>query len=1373
MKLRTISGSAANNQTPGGYVREKVLLPKKMSVTEAAKILGIGRPAFSNFLNGNASLSPEMASRIERAFGIPTQKLHELQALFDALQAKAKGSPSNTKAYVPPFLNIIANEIETWASSIGARSRLSVFLRILVNSTGVSLTKVDFPGNNDAERPGWDGWIEANEGTPWIPEGQSGWEFGCNQNPKEKADKDYAKSVNAVNKSSRASITFIFITPRHWLGKTKWANERKSEGNWKDVRAYDASDLEQWLEQSVAGQTWFSSETQRASDGTRSLDKCWLDWSGVANPPLTGDLFTTTVLSSKDMISAYLSKPAEQPIIIAADSTEEAVAFLAVLFSGSDEELASFRDRVIVFDRPNVLPKIAAGSSNFIAVTTSRDVERELGPYSRSIHTIIVYPRNAISAEPHILLEPLNYEAFSSALENAGYKRDEIDRLDRKSGRSLTVLRRQLSDIPAIKKPEWAVSNEKAADLTPFLLAGAWSSTNPWDQIILSSFADNTPFENLEKKLQEFTQLNDAPVWSIGEYRGVISKIDLLFALSGTITRKELETYFEVAKYVIAEEDPILELPEDKRWLAGFYGKTRQITGALRKGICETLVLLAVHGNELFYKKLGVNVEAMAVRLIRELLGDPLTTRTLEMHDRDLPTYAEVAPDEFLRILEKDLKTAAPASLNLMRPAGIGIFGGSSRTGLLWALENLAWSPKTLLRAVLILAKLAEIKIEDNLINKPISSLNAIFRCWMPQTAASIRDRINALKSLAKHYPKIAWAICMEQFGQIHRMGTYNHKPHWRNDAQGHGDPVTVGEMEEFVIEVVKMALSWEEYDKSAIGDLIERLHSLDDNLQKDVWNIVTKWADTANDLDKAWVREKVRVSTISKRGVIQNRNVKGRKPDAAKAAFAALEPSDIVNKHEWLFRKQWIEESFDEMHNDDLDIYKREERITKMRVDALQEIISEQGITGVLRLAEMGETSLQIGALLVSKILPDDEVTPFILTLFKSGEKSDSWIYRNLIKGSIWAIQDDSKRNELLKTIGGLLPSEKLTRLLELAPFRTATWSLIKEMGETHEKEYWATVQPNWEGQNKDELNEIVNQLLSAKRPHAAFSCVRLSIEKLRPALLFKLMEGLVTVKDELDDYFKFESWDVKKAFELLDASDSFSIEQMAGLELSYIDVLARYWGDRTNHGIPNLETYIDKNPEFFAQVVAWLYKRADGGTDPEELQLEKSEYIENRAGIAYKLIEGLQRIPGRNKQGDIDEDQLLGWVNIVRKSCAELGRQETGDRSLGKLFAESPKGADGVWPCEPVRQVLEQIQSEDISRGITLGLYNSRGTHWRGEGGDQERSISSMYRKWAKALEFSHPFVASTILNSMANEYEREAQREDLEARVNRRLR
>jgi addiction module HigA family antidote len=64
---------------PGSYVRQTII-PSGMSVKDAAKRLGIGRPALSNFLNGKSALSPEMAFRLEKAFGADRKQLLDMQA---------------------------------------------------------------------------------------------------------------------------------------------------------------------------------------------------------------------------------------------------------------------------------------------------------------------------------------------------------------------------------------------------------------------------------------------------------------------------------------------------------------------------------------------------------------------------------------------------------------------------------------------------------------------------------------------------------------------------------------------------------------------------------------------------------------------------------------------------------------------------------------------------------------------------------------------------------------------------------------------------------------------------------------------------------------------------------------------------------------------------------------------------------------------------------------------------------------------------------------------------------------------------------------------------------------------------------------------
>ena len=165
--------------------------------------------------------------------------------------------------------------------------------------------------------------------------------------------------------------------------------------------------------------------------------------------------------------------------------------------------------------------------------------------------------------------------------------------------------------------------------------------------------------------------------------------------------------------------------------MAAAYNKTRNHSSVLRRSIGDTLVLLAVHGNNLLKKRLGVDVEVRVGQVIRDVLS-PLTAETLASQKDDLPRYAEAAPDAFLDLIDVDLKKSDPAVLTLMRPADSGILGaGCPRTGLLWALEGLAWNPARVPRVALILARLSEIQIDDNWANKPepVSKLYFVLGC--------------------------------------------------------------------------------------------------------------------------------------------------------------------------------------------------------------------------------------------------------------------------------------------------------------------------------------------------------------------------------------------------------------------------------------------------------------------------------------------------------------------------------------------------------------------------------------------------------------------------------------------------------------------
>ena len=84
---------------PGGFVKHEVLKPHGLSVTEAADALGVTRPALSALLNERAQLSPEMAIRIEKAFGVSMETLMRMQNSYDIAQARKREAEIKVERY--------------------------------------------------------------------------------------------------------------------------------------------------------------------------------------------------------------------------------------------------------------------------------------------------------------------------------------------------------------------------------------------------------------------------------------------------------------------------------------------------------------------------------------------------------------------------------------------------------------------------------------------------------------------------------------------------------------------------------------------------------------------------------------------------------------------------------------------------------------------------------------------------------------------------------------------------------------------------------------------------------------------------------------------------------------------------------------------------------------------------------------------------------------------------------------------------------------------------------------------------------------------------------------------------------------------------
>ena len=126
----------------------------------------------------------------------------------------------------------------------------------------------------------------------------------------------------------------------------------------------------------------------------------------------------------------------------------------------------------------------------------------------------------------------------------------------RETGRSLTVLRRQLTNIKY--QPKWAKA-DSARDIIPALLTGHWIESKEADKGIISELAGE-PYDLFTKKLSTWLHKSDSPILRIGELWRLVSPMDAWFALASFLTRGDLQQFRSIVLKVLGSINPALDL---------------------------------------------------------------------------------------------------------------------------------------------------------------------------------------------------------------------------------------------------------------------------------------------------------------------------------------------------------------------------------------------------------------------------------------------------------------------------------------------------------------------------------------------------------------------------------------------------------------------------------------------------------------------------------------------------------------------------------------------------------------------------------------------------------------------------------------------
>lgn len=1346
---------------PGSYTKQNII-PEGLSVTKAAERMGMGRPALSNFLNGKASLSMKMATRLEKTFDADKSKLLAMQQEYDRYCNKEEEKHIAVKSFTPSFLQITATQIDAWADKIETRSLLPVLIRRLVNTTNRSITASNFPAYDESQKKGWDGTVEAETATPWVPIGKSGWEFGCNKEPGAKANKDYNNRTkpSVTPTSVQKQTKFVFVTPRKWPGKDSWLKKKKAEQKWKDILAFDAGDLEQWIELSISTQVWLAEQLGIPTNDCQTLDEYWSNWSKTADPAISPKIFDSAITDHLKTVTDWLNEPPKKPLVITGASKEEAIAFLCCVTS--HPELSTIAEQAVLVSSEEAIKKLSNISSQFIPVAYTDEAQHPLIPLIDKRHTIIVSERNIKGIEPDISLDLPNFEAFQKALTEMGFDDAEIETYSNSTSHSPTILRRRLARIPASTKPAWADLPNQIKSMIPLVLAGSWDTNKEADKEILCLLARVDNYQDIKSGITELLHIDDSPIWNEGSHYGVISNLDCFYTIADHLTAEIINDFFDAAMHVLSEDDPALDLDKEDRWAANIYHKVRDHSSAIRNNLCENLTLMAVHGNALFGQQLNIDIEYKVSNLIKKLLYEK-DERTWLAQQNMLPKYAEAAPEKFLAILEEELKKKQPALQALFTPVDSGPFANCDRTGVLWALELLAWNPDNLARVATILAKLSRYELNDNWINKPYNSLKDILLYWKPHTASSLEERCEVLELICKDYPDIGWKLCVQSVKSRHDMTSGTYKPRWRSDASGAKNTVTIAEANTYRLKCLELVLSYQDHTSATLKDLIDCLTSMPQSDKDKAITHIKTWFDAGPPDDEVIaLREHVRTTTMTSRALRRQKNSENDNSyTGGKELYALLEPKDVLLKHKWLFLRSWVEYTPEELE-EDFDHKTRQKGLEKQRITALSEIKEDKGINGILDLIKNTDAAQHIGHHLYKDILSESNRKSFIkLCLIDSHEKIDQCLGGFLHQMPI----DDWIA--ILEEIDNEIQNNNYTcRLLQAAPFNSETWALLEKYDSDIKTQYWKNVQASY--CNQKDVNYAVSKLLEAGRSATAYHIAHLDLEHIDSQTIIDLLRLIAKQDPSIEPQIRPQQYDIEKAFELLSKRDDIDSPKLASLEFAYAEVFDRHSG----YAIPNISKLVSESPLFFVQLIAYIYKPLDGHEDPEDWAIPNDdEHRRNAATKASHILENISIIPGSQKDGSINIGLLRDWIEQARSIANQYGRGDKIDRKIGNLLSASGTDDDGLWPRKEVREVIDEIASEDMATNMIIGRFNSCQLRPTNNLSSEEQSKAARYREMASKIKNKTPFVAK-MLRELADMYHRNAEWSDEHDRISRRL-
>ncbi|MFE9174335.1 hypothetical protein ACFYNZ_33685 [Streptomyces kebangsaanensis] len=1230
---------------------------------------------------------------------------------------------------------------------------LPLLVRRLIAETASGLESLDMPGGSGTAVGGFDGIVTASGPSAFVPDGTSVWELSVGGG-NSKAEEDYEKRTKGPNGLATEDVTYVEVVLDTWRDARTWAARHAEDGRWREVRGYNLDVIDLWLEQAPATTAWLAARLGKALPGVRSLETWWTDsWLRSTRVPLD----RAVVLAGREKAAADFSAvlaTGRSVIALGGDlRPDELCAFVAAALEqenilGSSQVGA----RVLFVSDSSSLQQLITQRQPLILVLADPALARDI-PHQRP-HQLVWA---AMPGGPCDVKVPrLHSQVIESLLRSAGMSYERAARFGTLGRRSLLALRRALAHHPEPLTPERASTLDVVR--RRLLLLNSWNGDYREDRRVVGQCL-GLEYEELQERARELAAGTDIPfLGHLEEIWHVLAAEDAWTLFGTSLTSDDLQVFRTTVLEVLTETDPILGLEPSERWRAGVMGVRRRFSDTLRTGLAQSLALLGTLGADLRGPR-GVTGDRWARLVVRDLLKQANADDTYSLWRSlgdVLTLLAEAAPEEFIEAMHEGLSGTTPLHAAMFtdnEPDNMGLGSSSPHTRFLWSLEILAWSPEHLDDAVDVLTALAVVDPGGRLSNRPLASLVGILSAWAPNTTARAEARIRVIQRLARRHPVIGRKLLLQLIPDSHAVQMSHPGPRfrdWKRDIA-----VTLDDRWSVTNAVADLLLDELKAAPELYVDLISKIDDLPPRHRAEVAQRLTELADDLEDDDQRSVLHHALRDQISRHQEYSDTAwaLPADELRPLQAACEALEPRNPVLRHAWLFQSHWVTLG-DIRRRDDFALYQAQ--ILARRATAVGETVANGGLEALVALASATKFADLVGIALAEHSEDHDQE---LLSWLEEGASPAKEVATGYLRRRMWA-HGNVLRDRLLSLTE--VPQTQ-AMLLRLAPEPATAWSKLAELSPEVAEHYWREFSCFGLGSDFPQALEAARSLLSAGRPAAALTVISLYDREEDSAETAEIvvtgLEGLIAARlsdPELDQL----SSSFQDLFALLARHhERIGRQRILSLEWQLFPALG------FDAEAPTLHKTLVEDPEAFADLVTWSFRPSTTAKEDVEDPVEQ-ENRRNIASRAYGVLHSLRTCPGLTADGTLDPVALRTWVMAARAELAARDRARVGDVQIGQVLAFAPRDRDDLQIPEAVRDLLEEINSRDLERGLSIGIYNKRGVTSRGllDGGTQESELARSFREQA---EHAHAWPRTRkLLKGLAESYEAEARREDHEA-------